>query len=69
MMTLCLHIRQHLFDECIDMSNGAYVRSYEWGGCGSFAEAEQPVLRNIVCMKKGGNENGSRIYGKNRSIG
>ena len=51
------------------MSNGAYVRSYEWGGCGSFAEAEQPVLRNIVCMKKGGNENGSRIYGKNRSIG
>ena len=42
---MCLHIGQHLFGECIDMSNEACVRSYEWGGCGSFAEAEQPVLR------------------------
>ena len=42
---MCLHIGQHLFGECIDMSNGACVRSYEWGGCGSFEEAEQPVLR------------------------
>ncbi len=42
---MCLHIGQHLFGECINMSNGAYVRSYEWGGCESFVEAEQPVLR------------------------
>mgnify|MGYP000105016003 CR=1 FL=1 len=42
---MCLHIGQHLFGECIDMSNGACVRSYEWGECGSFVEAEQSVLR------------------------
>ena len=42
---MCLHIGQHLFGECIDMSNEACVRSYEWGGCGSFEEAEQSVLR------------------------
>ena len=42
---MCLHMGQHLFGECIDMSNEACGRSYEWGECGSFAEAEQSVLR------------------------